>query len=472
MLTGEQISHELNRSMKLAIDSGEASSIDEARFIFEGYRLGIIAGPDIAASPTKQVMLLTVVNTARRCFLGGVEVQAVKADADLLVPWRDCRTIAEAVVDLGGKLCESVTTKSPVIVIGDVEVPPPNDFVLRATFNGWIGGVAPSADQVRLSELQEFTPSGVLAGALAVSEAFQHIRGRNAVAGHRAVGLSLWKPDDTTSWMTNTESGPELDWLPSNCWLIGLGHLGQAYLWTLGFLPYENPETVQLVLQDYDELAIANDSTSLLTNRKMIGQMKTRTMAEWCAQRGFRARIVERRFASNFEIDSEEPRVALCGVDNPEARAALEDVGFAQIIEAGLGRGTEEYLAFQVHCFPAERTARARWRSAHVTTSIEDVTQKPAYELLAAKGVDKCGLTMLANRSVGAAFVGAFTSALVMSELLRMALGAHRYSVMDGSLRSPQRFEMIRNPALFDPFNPGITAASRCERLIHSGLVA
>ena len=43
MLTGEQIGNELNRSMKLAIDSGEASSIDEARFIFERYRLGVIA---------------------------------------------------------------------------------------------------------------------------------------------------------------------------------------------------------------------------------------------------------------------------------------------------------------------------------------------------------------------------------------------------------------------------------------------
>jgi hypothetical protein len=415
-------------------------------------------------------MLLTVVNTAQRCFLGGVEVQTGKANADLLVPWRDCQTIAEAVIDLGGKICESITTKSPVFVIGDVDVPPSSDFVLRATFNGWIGGVAPSEDQVRLSELQEFTPSGVLAGALAVSEAFQHIRGRNAIAGHRAVGLSLWRPDNTTSWMADTESGPELEWLPSNYWLIGLGHLGQAYLWTLGLLPYENPKTVQLVLQDYDELVFANDSTSLLTNRKMIGQKKTGAMAEWCAQRGFRARIVERRFANNFEIASEEPRVALCGVDNPAARSDLEDVGFAQIIEAGLGRGTEEYLAFQVHCFPAERTARARWASKHVTDSVEDVTQKPAYESLAARGVDKCGLTMLANRSVGAAFVGAFTSTLVISELLRMALGAHRYAVMDGSLRSPQSFGFIRNEVALDPFNPGVTEASPKERLLHREL--
>lgn len=457
MLTGEQIGNELNRSIKLAIDSGEASTIDEARVIFEGYRLGIIVGLDAAASATKQAALLTAVNTARRCFLGGVEVQIGNANADLLLSWRDCRTIGQAIVDLGGTISDAIPTKSPVIIIGDVPCRIPNDFTLRATFDGWVGGVAPVGDQIRLGELREFTPSGVLAGALAVSEAFQHVRKRNALAGHRAIGLSLWKPDSTSSWMDDVDTGPELEWLPSNCWLIGLGHLGQAYLWTLGFLPYANPATLQLVLQDYDELVLANDSTSLLTNSKMIGQKKTRAMGQWCAQRGFRTRIVERRFAANFEIDEEEPQVALSGVDNQAARAALEDVGFAQIIEAGLGRGTEEYLAFQMHCFPAERTARDRWSSADAVES-EDASEKPAYEsLAAAHGIDKCGLTMLANRSVGASFVGAFTSTLVISELLRMAIGAHRYSVMDGSLRSPKSFQFIRNAALFDPFNPGVS---------------
>jgi hypothetical protein len=465
MLNADQIGNELNRSIKLALDSGEASTIEEAREIFEGYRLGIIVGPDAAASATKQAALLTVVNTARRCFLGGVEVQVGNANADLLLPWRDCRTLGQAIVDLGGRVSDAIPKESPVVLIGDVNGPTQYDFALRATFDGWIGGVAPGDDGIQLNELQEFTPSGVLAGALAVSEAFQHVRGRNALAGHRAVGFSLWKPESTISWVDDSDTGPELEWLPSNCWLIGLGHLGQAYLWTLGFLPYANPETVQLVLQDYDELVLANDSTSLLTNSKMIGQKKTRAMAQWCAQRGFRTHIIERRFAADFEIDAEEPQVALCGVDNPTARAALEDVGFTQIIEAGLGRGTEEYLAFQMHCFPAERTARQRWESVDVTKS-DDAFEKPAYESLAAQGVDKCGLIMLANRSVGASFVGAFTSTLVISELLRMALGAHRYAVMDGSLRSPQSFEFIRNKALFDPFNPGVTEVVNKARLL------
>jgi hypothetical protein len=467
MLTSEQIGNELNRSIKLAIDSGEASTIAEARAIFEGYKLGILVGPDVASSPTKQVALLTAINTARRCFLGGVTVEIQRHNANLLVPWRDCQTLEQAIYDLGGATSDALAPDSPTIVLGDVSEPVRSDFALRATFEGWVAGVAPFVDEIRLSEIQEFSPSGVLAGALAVSEAFQYVRGRNAFAGRRAIGLSLWKPDSLYSWIEESETGPELECLPSKCWLIGLGHLGQAYLWTLGFLPYANPETVQLVIQDYDALVLANDSTSLLTNRKIIGQKKTHAMAQWCAQRGFRTRIVERRFAANFEIDEEEPQVALCGVDNQPARAALEDVGFAQIIEAGLGRGTEEYLAFQMHCFPAERSARDRWSTVD-SQRFEDVSDKPAYESLAAEGLDKCGLTMLANRSVGASFVGAFTSTLVISELLRMSIGAERYAVIDGTLRSPQSFQFARNVTLFDPFNPGVTAASKKER--HSAL--
>lgn len=459
MRTAEQLGNELNRSMKLAIDSGEAASVEEARVMFEGYRLRIVAGPDVALSATMQAALLTAVNAGRRCFLGGVEVSLSTPGAALLVPWRDCRTIGQAVLDLQGSLSFRTLENIPEIVIGNIEDWGRSDFAVRATFDGWRGGVVPVDDGIRLDESNEFTPAGVLAGAVGVSEAFQYVRGRNALAGHRAVGLSLWKPDSRTNWLDDCENGPPLEWLPSSCWLIGLGHLGQAYLWTLGFLPYANPGTLHLMLQDYDDLVVANDSTSLLTNSTLIGQKKTRAMAEWCEQRGFRTRINERRFASNFMIDEEEPQVALCGVDNESARAALEDVGFGQIIEAGLGRGTEEYLAFQVHCFPAQRSARDRWGVIDDKRLIETQINQPAYESLAAEGMDKCGLTLLANRSVGASFVGAFTATIVISDLLRMTLGEHRYGVIDGSLRSPESFEFIRSVSLYDPFNPGITEA-------------
>lgn len=452
----------LHRLVKLALDTGEAATVAEAERVFAGYRLVVATGPDVAASATLQAAVLTAVNTGRRCFLGGVQVVG-DPDIAVRVPWRGCRTLGAAVADLQGTMVAVAPPAIPRIVIGDAPTgADPGAFAVRATFDGWCGGVVPVEDGRRLGEQHDCPPAGVLAGALAVSEAFQFVRGGNAHTGRRAVGLSLWRPDQGDGWLEGRDPGPALEWLPSRLWLIGLGHLGQAYLWTLGLLPYAAPDEVQLVLQDFDRLVPANDSTSLLTTPALVGAMKTRAMARWCEERGFRAVVQERRFADNFTVAADEPQVAVCGVDNRPARAVLEDVGFRQVIEAGLGRGPREYLAFQVHTFPApaQRSARARWGGGTEASDAPlDLIQQPAYQALLADGLDQCGLTLLAGRTVGAPFVGAVTATLVVAELLRLAIGAHRYALIDGTLRSPQHRQAVMSQAASEPFNPGVTRA-------------
>ena len=447
---------QLHRHLKLALDTGEVSSIEEAQLLFDSYRLGIFVGADVARSPTLQAAVLTAVNTGRRSFLGGVSVEGM-LDVPLLVRWGNCRTLKDAVVDLQG-VHSPLAPGVPRIVIGEASmVSADTDFAVRATFEGWCGGVVPLGQGLPLMEQQECVPAGVLAGALGVAEAFQFIRGDHAVAGRRDVGLSLWQPDATINWLTTGELGPPLARLPAAAWLIGLGHLGQAFLWTLGLLPYQSPKDVNLVLQDFDELVEANDSTSLLTTRPNLGMKKTRAMALWCQRRGFRASIVERRFSADFRVAEDEPKVALCGVDNALARACLEDVGFNRVIEAGLGAGTQEYLAFQAHTFPALRTARSRW-GAGVYQSTEDaVADNPAYRELTSRGLDDCGMITLAGRTVGASFVGAATAAVVVAELIRMALGGHRYEVIDGSLHSLKLRQAVPSSDM-KPFNPGTTS--------------
>jgi hypothetical protein len=89
----------------------------------------------------------------------------------------------------------------------------------------------------------------------------------------------------------------------------------------------------------------------------------------------------------------------------------------------------------------------------------EAILNNPAYLDLSAKGLDRCGLTMLANRSVGASFVGAFTSSLVIAELLRMTMGAHNYEVMDGTLRSLENRDVFSAQKPLPIFNVGFTTA-------------
>ena len=450
---------ELHRAVKLALDSGEAATLADAIALFGNYRLAVEVGADTASSPSLQAAVLTAVNTARRCFLGGVEVVG-PLDAELLVPWRRCHSLGEAVTDLGGTVVGALTPGIPCIVIGNgAAAVGDRAFAVRATFDGWAGGVTPVASGVRLAERQEFPPAGVLAGALAVSEAFQFIRGGNAAAGKRDIGLSLWRPESAVSWLSADAVGPRLDLLPSRLWLIGLGHLGQAYLWTLGFLPYTDPAALELVLQDFDTLVPANDSTSPLTTMAIVGQKKTRAMAAWCEQRGFRTVINERRFAADFTVSDEEPQLALCGVDNAVARAALEEVGFARVIEAGLGKGASEYLAFQLHTFPGPQTARVRWGGAAESEPGTWLLDQPAYAALAEEGFDECGLALLAGRSVGASFVGTVVATLVVAEALRVIAGGPQYGLIDGSLRTLPHRTAITNDVVTTgrpaSFNPG-----------------
>lgn len=453
----------LHRAVKIALDTGEAASLDEAYALFKGYRLVVAVGPDVARSATLQATVLTIVNTARRCFLGGVEVTG-SLDAPLRTRWRACRTLREAVENLGGAPTSAPSETAPLVVVGDAAAPTARrEFAIRATFQGWAGGVTPLASGTRLAESQEFTPSGVLAGGIAVSEAFQHVRGGNAIAGRRDVGLSLWRPDAPVSWLSDEAVGRPLRLLPTKLWLIGLGHVGQAFLWTLGFLPYADPAELLLVLQDFDTLVTANDSTSPLTHPGLLGQKKTRAMAAWAEAHGFRTAITERRFAADFRVSADEPAIALCGVDNPQARAALEEVGFARVIEAGLGNGPTEYLAFQVHSFPGPQRARQVWSDTRVAASASQapvLARPPAYTALAAaEGLDECGLTLLAGRSVGACFVGVAVSALVIAEVLRGLEGEASYGLIDGTLRSLAHRTALRGETPADIWNPGYCRA-------------
>jgi hypothetical protein len=435
----------LHRTVKLALDTGEAASVEEAERIFAAYRLQILCGPDVADNSVLQAAALTAVNCAARTFLGGVTV--VGCEGPLRVKLPPYADLAGAMEGLGGRASTGVDSTAPTLVIGDASAEGLEPLALRATFAGWSGGVVPAVGWLRLDESGSFTPAGVLAGAIAVSEVFQRLRGRNSMACRRAMGLNLWHPEQ--DWHSG-EKGPALERLPSAAWLVGLGNLGQAYLWTLGLLPYGGT-AADLVLQDLDMLARSNLSTSLLTTPGFLGRRKTRAMAEWAEARGFRTAIVERSFEPVFRVGPREPGVALIGVDNALARQAVEDVGFERVIEAGLGRGAQDFLGIDLHTFPASKAARDVWRD----TSVGDVEiAQPAYRALLERTADRCGTVRLAGRSIGAPFVGAIAAALAVAELLRLVMGGDRYEVISCHLRDLGVRSVIRGEP-WSVFNPG-----------------
>lgn len=441
----EATTNALNRLVKIALDTGEASSVEEAERIFRNYRIQIVVGADVAHNAVLQAALLTAVNCAARGFLGGVIV--VGATGVLRVRLPSFLDLETAVAGLGARRMEAPDPDLPTLAIGDVDVARLEPLAIRATFSQWCGGIVPAASNVRLGETGAFTPAGVLAGALGVCEIFQRVRGGTPIACRRAAGLDLWDPQ--RDWLRG-EGAPPPERLPAGAWLVGMGNLGQAYLWTLALLPY-GEEAADLVLQDTDILAPSNLSTSLLTTREMMRRRKTREFAAWAETRGFKTSVVERVFAADFRVTEREPAVALIGVDNALARQLIEDVGFARVIEAGLGRGTQDFLGFDLHTFPASKTARETWPESGVSHT--DITQ-PAYRVILERSGDRCGTVRLAGRSIGAPFVGAAAAALAIAELMRLCLGGTRYEIVSCHLRDLQGRIVVPN-GQEAPFNPG-----------------
>ena len=135
----------------------------------------------------------------------------------------------------------------------------------------------------------------MLAAALAINEAFLHVSGEMPSAGRRCIGLSLWDLGNR-DWLDASAADPGLHFLPTRLWLIGLGHLGQAFLFALGLLPYDRPGDLHLLLQDEDIITPSTESTSVLSDATLIDTKKTRSMAAWAERRGFTTTITERLF--------------------------------------------------------------------------------------------------------------------------------------------------------------------------------
>ena len=71
-------------------------------------------------------------------------------------------------------------------------------------------------------------------------------------------------------------------------------------------------------------------------------------------------------------------------------------------------------------------------------------------------GLDQCGLTQLAGRTVGAPFVGAMAAAIMIGEALRVVNVAHRYDLIDGHLQDLKQMTVV-DAVDVAPVNPGST---------------
>ena len=428
-----------NRLAKAIMEQYDISYIDAVSRL-ESFHLQLICDESIRESVSLQTALLTAMNAGRRAYLGGVSV-AMPANVKSMLPWPEKKTLDEILEEYENIhfcLPENLysNTQGSVLYFGNTIK---GQGGLRVLCDGWRGGVLPIEDHAEFTPKNDFSLGGVLAGGIAVSQSFLNISGLDSLAGHDTVGLSLWEP--MLDWRVEESAGPPLKAIPEKLWIIGLGHLGQAYLWTLGLLKNMNDKPITILLQDFDYIEDSNWSSGLLCEKKDFGRRKTRVCSDWLEARGFKTTITERLFDKNTKRAHDDPYIALCGVDKAEPRSRLEGAGFDLVVESGLGGTISDFDRIIVHTFPnPDIPASQAWpveenKPERVHNRIEELT----------KDQGDCGILArtLSNVAVSTAFVGTVAASLVIGELLKGLHGGKRTKVLHTKLRDLDNLEVV-----------------------------
>lgn len=428
---------EFSRISKLFVDR-DRENADRATVRRRRQRVVFACGPELERSYTLQLALLTAINLANRCFPGGVRIRLSErlANARLLVLAKGRRTLGQELARIVGHRAlkfhdEDERPSAYWVVLGEHAAP---EKALRLTFDGWVGKVGPISRISRLPEREYCSIAGILSGALALSEIFMSFADVNVEAARRSVSLSLWRPDLDAD---DPEAlGIPLEFLPTKAWILGLGHLGQGYLWGLATLPYLDKSDTQIVLNDFDIVSGANVETGLLTNKANLGCLKTRLCANWLEPLGFKTRLVERHFDSSFRCGESEPRLALCGFDRNAVRHSLATAGFDRVIECGLGSTAENFDTINLHTLPNSRSTADMWPPE---SELDETAKRVAETNAAYRDLDddECGRIQLAGKAVAVPFVGAVAGSLVLSEVLRLLHGGPAYPQLKLRLATP-----------------------------------
>lgn len=422
----------LSRISKVLVDRQEVTT-DAALTLRKLFNVSLLCGSDIEKSRTLQIAVLTAANIANRCFPGAVRIVAEPwtANARLLLWPSLAQTFGQIVADMLGKGAlvspGNFERDGQTLLFGNAPSVP---GALRITFDGWIAKVGPAASVTALPQREYCSLAGVLAGALAIAELFFSFAELNIEATRRTVGLSLWRPDLAID--DPAALGIPAEFLPQALWALGLGHLGNAYLWSLATLPYPKPGAVEIFLNDFDKIEPENADTSLLFDSEDTNLYKTRVCSRWLEERGFQTRLIERHFDSNFRCRDNEPRLAFCGFDSNQGRRDLATAQFHRVMESGLGGTADNFETISFHAYPNPRSAEELWP---VLTPDEENKQRerqeklarsnPAYSLL---DDNDCGRAELAGKSVAVPFVGAVASTLVLAETIRLLHGGPAFT--------------------------------------------
>ncbi|PZQ96201.1 MAG: hypothetical protein DI533_17355 [Cereibacter sphaeroides] len=387
--------------------AGSEQDFDQAAAALDAVKIAVTVDDAQLMSAAGQSAVLTILNTAIKCF-GSAELICT-GDAALRTPVLFGKTLVQAARTIGAEVATEVSPwATHVVAVGAGG--PPDPFV-RCWWDGWLAGLRPAWEDAAVGD--SCNPlSGVFAGALAVREVFANAVGRR-LSFNRPTTVNLWSP-----WSSEEEDAPLNLSLPSKLWLVGLGHLGQGFLWSLALLPVAD---CHVLLQDDQTVGEENVATGLVTLFADVenSNRKTRVAARWLEAAGWTTSIIERRNYGDLKLTTNDPPIILTSIDEPRARVEIAKAGHEYLIDAGVGHGAFDFEIAQIRIIPNGVDAASLWAQPEQAKDVETLLKRRAYSELARK-FDNCGTFSLAEASVAVPFVGAAVGALTITQLLRL----------------------------------------------------
>jgi|GEM_PF-1039585 molybdopterin/thiamine biosynthesis adenylyltransferase len=430
-----EINH-VNRAV-IAIAEKHNIAIDDALKEMNNKSIWLVADETIINSYSKQLSFITTLNIAHRIFLNGVYCVLPSQVSNLLK--FKVATLNDLVVQFSGICSEDESLFEDIKILFGKECYDSQCIEIIAC--GWRGGVNFFGNErIFFSGDNSLALGPILASSIATYYAFCKIyKLRETIDVN--VGISLWNLNAGSNWYHDEFDGPINLNMPRTIWDLGLGHLGQAYIWTLASFKIENSSKIQFLLQDSDVVDVENLGSQVLCQAKDIDKYKTRPCLQFIEEMGFDARIIEKRFElTDDEQDwmSNYP-LLLNGVDNVKTRKSISNKFIKLYLDGATNGSSELFDSFTMNnVYSRNKTLDEIWTDVAAENYILHRNLYDRYEK-----AEKCG--SLSNIGISTPFVGLFSSTIIVSELLRSLNQGEKYSIISLQMRDLYGIEAVKD---------------------------
>lgn len=417
----------------IAIAERKNIDIEAASELLTSSKLHLVAGDELTSSYSLQLAFLTCYNAGSRIFKGGVTINIPSNTPNLLnLPGSTFHELLSLYFLPSQEAVLSPHT--PTICFGR---PPsvPNEIEIVCT--DWSGGVNMfDRGRVKVSgKSSKISLGGCLAASYALIWAFNLQFGIRDSMFEDSFIYSLWDNEVSLPGLENPESDtPEIDFIP-DLWLVGLGHLGQAYLWILANLKGVNK--FKVLLQDDDYLGEENLGSQLTSFKHQVGSRKTRVCSSFLDDAGLETQIIEKKFSHMDQEDLllKTQKVLLTGLDNAATRKQIDPSRFSICLDGATNGHLVNFDSFTFRNLrKSERQPSEIWNDERSTAN------NFMHKNLSQNFENKGGCGQLTEYGISTPFVGLFGASILISELLKEVLGKAKHSVFTGKLGTPESY--------------------------------